>query len=140
MLRDYTSGRVYVVPRSAVSAEATAYLAERFAVIEHQFDCGPLRVWQSAGYFPNLFVVFDVASDMPIGALYRAGLPDSIDAAWWIDSLYRGRGYGVEMIDAFVLMLKSEGVTKIGPIRVDTYNDEYDIASRCLVDRLKAHF
>ena len=56
-------------------------LAERFAAIEHQFDCGPLRVWESAGYFQSLFVVFDVASHMSIGALYRAGLVDSIDAA-----------------------------------------------------------
>ena len=91
--------RLQIVDKHHLNPEQLQHLEWRLSLPEHKFDCGPGSVWGSTGYQPNLFAATLVASGEPIGVVYRAGLPNEINASWWIDSKYRGKGYGSEMID-----------------------------------------
>ena len=132
--------QVKLVPKVDLTNEQSDQLAVRIAAPEHQFDCGPPRVWTAAGYLPNLFAVVNIDTTRPIGAVYRAGLKHAIDVGWWIDCLYRGQGYGTKMIDEIAALLKKEGTTGIGFIKVSTHGGKYDEASRRLVSRLNSYF
>ncbi len=129
--------RLRLVAKLNLTQEQLQHLDFRLSRPEHKFDCGPGSVWDSSGYQPNLFAVVLVASGEPVGVVYRSGLPNQINASWWIDSRYRGKGYGSEMIDRLAELLMEEGATGIGDIVINTFRGEYDLASRQLVSRLK---
>ena len=132
--------RLRIVDKQHLNPQQLQHLEWRLSLPEHKFDCGPGSVWGSTGYQPNLFAAILVASGDPIGVVYRAGLPNEINASWWIDSKYRGKGYGSEMVDRLAERLKEEGATGIGDIVINTFRGEYDLASRQLVSRLKLAF
>ena len=131
---------VRIVPKTKLDKKASAYLRKRLAAPEHRLDHGPIQVWDSTGYCPNLFVAIESSLGIPIGVLYRAGQKSATDAGWWLDSRFRGRGYGSQMIDTLAALLKEEGVTGIGPIRVVTHAEDHHKASSRLVSRLRRHF
>lgn len=130
--------RIKIVEKLKLGTEQLQHLEWRLSVPEHEFDCGPQSLWASEGYQSNLYAAIHLASDEPIGVAYRAGLPNEINAAWWIDSKYRGKGYASEMIELLAALLIVEGATGIGEIAINTFRGEYDMASRHLVARLKS--
>lgn len=132
--------RISIIPRSSLDERSILTLTKRIAAPEHAFDNGPCKFWSMPSYFPNLYAIMEIQSQVPIGILYASGLPTHIDAAWWLDSLYHGRGYASEAVDLFATYLKANGVTGVGPITVDTYQGKYNEASCRLTARFKAHF
>ena len=132
--------RVRIIRKADLSDGQTQSLRSRVQLDKHEFDSGPCAVWDNPPYKGNIFIALESATDDPIGILYRGCPNDALDVGWWLDSSFRGAGYGSEMIDRFASILKGEGVTRIGPITVDTYKGLYNEASAKLVRRLKAHF
>ncbi len=132
--------RVSIVAKSQLSEKQLRYLTDRISAPEHALDTGPRTVWHNESYGPNYYAIVLTETQTPIGTLYASGPDTHIDAAWWIDSRYRGEGYGSEAIDEFAALLKGKGVTGIGRILIDTYQGRYHDASSKLCARLKAHF
>ena len=73
-------------------------------------------------------------------ALVEAACEDGVKPGWWVDSAYRGQGYGGEVVDLLAATLKARGVTRIGWILIATHKREYDAQSGKLVRRLRRHF
>ena len=59
---------------------------------------------------------------------------------WWVDSAFRGQGYGADVIDLLATELKARGVKRIGRITIATHKGEFDTQSARLVRRLRDHF
>lgn len=129
--------RISIIRRNDLDKESIKRLTERVAADEHLHDKGACTVWGIPAYFSKLYVVIEIKSQSPIGILYAGGPPDQTDAAWWIDSLHRKKGYASEAVDLFAKYLKANGVTGVGAILVDTYQGKYDEASHSLVKRFK---
>ena len=119
-----------IVAKQALTADQRDYLADRIAAPEHQNDRGPCQVWKS--YQRGLYAIVDNDLNKPVGILYAAGPKDEVDAGWWIDSKFRRHGYGQHAIRLFAGLLRKQGFTKVGKIRIDTFLGEYDEASRKL--------
>lgn len=134
------AARIRIVEKLSLNSDQLQHLEWRLSVPEHKFDCGPRSIWETNGYQPNLFAAILIATGKPIGIVYRSGLPNEINASWWIDSKYRGKGYGSEMVDQLARQLLEEGVTGVGDIVNNTFRGEYDLASQRLLSRLKSRF
>ena len=126
-----------LIPRNRLSKKQLAYAQDRITDPVHNLDSGPLQVWNSAGYYSNLFAAIEASSAVIVGLVFRAGLPDNVDAAWWVDSICRQRGYGYALIDALGALLLREGTTELAAIRIDTNQGMLEGVSRKLLNRLR---
>ena len=88
----------------------------------------------------GLYAFVHIDSDEVVGISEASGPPDGTVAGWWIDSRFRGKGYGAELVDLLAAHLKAKGVRGIGLIPIDTYRGEYHEQSSRLARRFKAHF
>lgn len=131
--------RVFIVPRSALNEAELKHITERVFAPEHELDTGPRPIWHLESYAPKLYVILLKEGRVPIGTIYIGGVETSIDVAWWIDSQYRGQRLGADTVDVLARLLKSNGVTGIGPIAVTAYGDAYYASAR-LVKRLRSYF
>ncbi len=80
-----------------------------------------------------------VLNDVPIGLLDLSG-GHSVSPAWWIDSLYCGKGYGSNMLPLIVTNLKSRQVQQLGRMPIQTLHGQYDDASSYLAKKLRLLF
>ena len=128
---------VHILRKRDLSKEQAQHLETRPSTPGHEHDENLQRVWDTTSYQDNLLAVLETTSNVPIGTIYRAGLPHEVDAAWWIDSLYRDKGLGSEMIDALARLLHDERATTIGAIRINMYRGQYNDRSSRLKARLK---
>jgi hypothetical protein len=133
---------IRIVPKAEVAPELIAFLSVRIAAPEHTHDNGACRSWSGENTTPKLCVVFldCCGKDEAIGVLFADGPPDATGAAWWLDSRYRQKGLGSEMIDAYAVFLKARGVTGIRSIAIDTFAGKYHEESSSLARRLREHF
>jgi len=131
---------ISIIRRKNLDKESIKRLTERVAADDHLYDKGACSIWGNPSYFSKLYVVIEIKSQLPVGILYAGGPPDRTDAAWWIDSLHRGKCYASEAVDLFAEYLKANGVTGVGEILVDTYQGKYDKESCSLVKRFKEYF
>ena len=129
-----------VTPYSMLDENRISALNSRVAAPEHRFDNGPCNSWNTPSYFPCLYAISKSDPELIIGILYAGGPKTKIDVGWWLDSLYRGKGYASEAIDLLACHLKNSGVTGVGNILVDTFQGNYHDASSKLLARFKAHF
>ena len=132
--------RLLIIPRNKLDEKYVIALTDSVEAPEHKFDNGSCKSWNVTSYFPNLYAVIELSSQMAIGILYESGPRTKIDVAWWIDSHYRNKGYASEAIDLFACHLKISGVTGVGNILIDTYQGKYHEASSKLAAKFKAHF
>lgn len=132
--------RALILPRDCLNERYISYVTERVAASEHDSDNGPCKFWGFPSYFPNLYAIIETQLNVPIGILYAGGPPTNIDAAWWLDSLYRGKGYASEAVELFAEYLRCKGVTGVNRIVVDTFQGKYNEESSKLCRRFKAHF
>ena len=124
--------------KDALSPAQLAVIEERLSLPIHLNDEGPSRAWRT--YDPaGLFAFLDTASGALV-ALAEAAGGDGVKPGWWVDSAFRGQGYGAEVVDLIAANLKARGVTRIGWILIATRNQEYDKQSGKLVRRLRQHF
>ena len=133
---------IRIIPKLELDALRLAAVSERVDAQEHANDTGARMWWRNENMARNYCVAClgTAQTSEPIGILYFAGLPDATGAAWWLDSRFRGKKLGSRMIDAFAEHLKTLGVTKIAPIRIDTYMGKYHEQSSSLERRLRSHF
>lgn len=134
------SARIRITQKENLTPEQVQHLEWRLSQPEHQFDCGPPEIWDASGHEAQLFVALLVGNGEPVGLAYRAGSSDNVEAGWWIDSKFRGKGYGSELIDRLIEQLLRESVTGIGEIAIKTFRGEYDVASQRMATRLKLGF
>ena len=123
--------------KSALSPAQAQLVLKRLSLKLHKNDLGPPVVWNT--YTNGLFAFFDQDSQRLV-ALVEASGQDAVRPGWWVDSAFRGKGYGNEVIDLLAALLKSRGVTSIGPIAITTHQQEYDVPSTKLAKRLRKHF
>ncbi|MGH8727578.1 MAG: GNAT family N-acetyltransferase [Burkholderiales bacterium] len=131
------SKRLLIVPKNQLSDEQRRYLDERLAVPEHRNDKGPLQVWNKYERF--LYAYIHKELNLPIALAQAPGRPVA-SPAWWIDSKFRGQGYGNEVVDLLAEFLKKDGVTDIGAIQIESYCNEYDEQSTRLARRIRSRF
>ena len=62
-----------LIPRNRLSKKQLAYAQDRITDPVHNLDSGPLQVWNSAGYYPNLFAAIEASSAVIVGLVFRAG-------------------------------------------------------------------
>jgi len=94
--------------------------------------------WHS--YQSGLYAFIHHESRLPIAIAAASGPSYAVVSGWWVDSMFRGRGYGNEVVDLLVMYLKREGYTGAGKIVIDTYGGKYLDQSTKLAQRFKAHF
>lgn len=114
--------RLKIVEKSDLTQSQCRYLDERLAAPEHANDSGPIRAWNTHQQFLYVFVYKQLK--LPIAISEASGRPTSVPG-WWIDSRFRGQGFGNELVDLLASYLKAHGVSRIGPIPIDTYRGEY---------------
>ncbi|WP_221794634.1 GNAT family N-acetyltransferase [Oceanobacter mangrovi] len=125
---------VKLVAKNRLSAAHLAYLNNRLQRPEHQNDSGPLKVWNI--YCHDLYAVILVKEDIPIGIVEASGRP-TCTPGWWIDSQYRGQGYGNYLVDELAEFLLVDDVENIGSIPV---TGQCASQSGKLAERLKHSF
>ena len=129
--------RLVIVPKNELSDEQRRYLKERLAAPEHRNDKGPPHVWNTSRAF--LYAFIDKELNLPIAIAEASGRPLATPA-WWVDSKFRGQGYGNEVVDLLAEFLKTDGVTDIGAIQIESYCNEYDEQSTRLARRIRSRF
>jgi len=129
--------RLVIVPKKELSDEQRRYLDERLAAPEHQNDKGPSQVWNA--YEGFLYAFIHKESNLPIAIAEASGRPVATPG-WWVDSKFRGQGYGNEVVDLLAEFLKTDGVTDIGAILIESYCNEYDEQSTRLARRIRNRF
>jgi RimJ/RimL family protein N-acetyltransferase len=100
-------------------------------------DYGPPRVWHKHQAF--LYAFLHKELKVPI-AIAEASVRPRATAGWWVDSQFRGQGYGNEVVDLLATYLKADGVTEIGSIPIDTHLGKYNERSIKLAQRFRARF
>ncbi len=128
--------QISLVPKLELGPELLGALTARIFASEHETDTGPRTVWHHPGYQDKFYAILLTEPRVAIGTIYVAGTSDHTDVAWWIDSLYRGKGYGRAAVEVLAAMLKVQGVRRIGPLPI---MGDYE-ASRRLAKQLKSHF
>jgi len=133
---------VRIVPKTLVGDNELAIVSQRIAAPEHAYDNGACKSWSNPNVVNYLYVVFAGAVDaqVPIGVLYADGPLHRTVPSWWLDSQYRGKGFGSQAMDAFAEVLKAHGVTGIGAIPIDTFAGKYHKQSCALARRIRCHF
>ncbi|MCF6254989.1 MAG: GNAT family N-acetyltransferase [Gammaproteobacteria bacterium] len=126
-----------MIEKSVLSPAQSKLIQERLSLSEHRNDLGPPQVW--AAYESGLFALFEETSGRLVALVEASGLND-VQPGWWIDSAFRGRGYGKKVIDILAQHLKARGVTRIGPIAITTHQQQYDKQSSKLAQRLRSYF
>lgn len=126
-----------MIEKAALSSAQSKLIQERLSLPEHRNDLGPPQVW--ATYVSGLFALFEETSGRLVALVEASGLND-VKPGWWIDSAFRGRGYGKKVIDILAQHLKARGVTRIGPMAITTYQQQYDKQSSKLAQRLRSYF
>lgn len=126
-----------IARKNQLSPDQLQHLEWRLSLPEHEFDWGPPSFWNSEERQEGLFAALLVGSGEPVGLAWCSADREAVDAAWWIDSKYRSKGYGSELIDGLAETLVSEGVSGVAEIASNTFRGEYDLASQRLVVRLK---
>lgn len=130
--------RIHLVRKEDLSSEQLATLARKLSDSEaREGECGPIRAWDA--YKKYLYAFLEEGTEQPIAIAEGSGRPVSAPG-WWIDHGYRGKGYGYELVDLLAAHLKSDGVTTIGTIPIQTPGGAYDEQSQKLVQRLRMHF
>jgi len=128
---------VSIIPKSKLSDEQLKYISDRISSPEHKDDKGPSKFWH---YQSGLYVVMEIASNIPIGIVEQSAPLDAVAPGWWIDLRFRGKGFGNKIVDSLADYLKMQGATGVGDIRVQTHNGQYNAASEALKNRFEAHF
>lgn len=105
--------------------------------VGYEEECGPIKAWRVFNRNLYAFVLLD--ANTPIAIAEASGRPVCAPG-WWIAPEYRGQGYGNELVDLLAQQLLADGVTKIGPILIQTPQGQFDEQSRRLVQRLRSHF
>jgi len=126
-----------MIEKAELSPERLQLVQERLSLPEHQHDLGPPKVW--ACYASGLFAFFEETSGQLIALVEASGL-DDVRPGWWVDSAFRGRGFGGQVVDLLAQYLKSRGVTHVGKIAITTNQQQYDQQSIKLAQRLRRHF
>lgn len=129
--------RLEIVLKAKLTAQQMHYLNERLVAPEHKGDNGPCRVWNV--YQFALYAFVDKEVGLPIAIAEASGRPLATPG-WWIDKNFRGKGYGNELVDLLAVQLKSEGVTGLGKIPIDTHLGSYHEQSSRLARRIRGHF
>ncbi len=128
---------VSIFPKNKLSKEQLKYISDRISAPEHYDDKGPSKFWH---YQSGLYVVMEIASNIPIGIVEQSAPLDAVAPGWWIDSRFRGKGLGSRMVDCLADYLKMQGATGVGDIRIQTHNGQYNDASEALKKRFEAYF
>jgi len=129
--------RLTIIFKNNLTEGQRQHLDKRLSALEHQNDNGPIRSWNI--YQKHLYAFINREMNIPIAIAEASGRPISTPG-WWIDSEFRGQGYGNELVDLLAGQLKTEGVIGIGPIPIVSYCGVYDEHSIKLVKRLRGHF
>lgn len=130
--------RIALFDKADLTSAQLAVIEERLSLPVHEHDEGPSRAWRS--YDPSsLYAFFHIGSGALV-ALVDATGADDVKPGWWVDSAFRGQGYGAEVVDLLAARLKARGVTRIGWVLIASRNREYDAQSGKLVRRLRRHF
>jgi RimJ/RimL family protein N-acetyltransferase len=129
--------RLRIVRKDELTVEQSQYLDERLGAPEHKHDGGPPTVWHIYQRFLYAFVLIE--RGLPIGISEASGRPVVVPG-WWIDSKYRGQGYGRELVDLLAPYVRADGATSVGAISIQTYQCAYDAQSVRLVQRFHSQF
>lgn len=129
--------RLRLVPKNELPEQQRQHIDTRLAAPEHQFDGGPAQCWKIYASYLYAFVHREL--NLPIAIAEASGRPTAVPG-WWIDSQFRGQGYGYELVDLLAAYLKADGATDIGRIPIDTYNGVYNEQSTKLAKRLRERF
>lgn len=128
--------RLALLTKEQLTEDQSLHLNARLRAPEHAKDNGAIHAW---GATQGVYIFVYKHNNQPIGIAEASG--GSIRTpGWWIDLQYRGQRFGNELVDLLAMQLKSEGVTAIGRIPIDTYLGLYNEQSVKLAQRLRAHF
>jgi Acetyltransferase (GNAT) family len=129
-----------IFDKGKLTAAQADYLASRLLAPEHKLDHGPPSIWHI--YDPSTLYAFTLLElGLPIAIAEASGPVHAANPGWWIDSQFRGKGYGNELVDLLADRLKTKGYTGvIERIAITSPQPDYAEASRKMVTRFRAHF
>ena len=127
--------RLVMLAKGALTPEQLAEVEERISLPEHRDDEGPTRGWRT--YSSGLYAFFQPDNGRLVALV--CGFEEA-RPGWWVDSAYRGQGYGGAVVDLLAARYKASGVTAIRWITIATRDHRYDRQSTRLAQRLRRHF
>ena len=127
-----------IVAKPELSIAQASNIEALLLAPKHVDDRGPPRVWRI--YQQGLYAVVLIESQQPIGLIEVSGSKDCASPGWWLDKVFRGKGYGTMLVDTLAAYLISEGYTGAGRITIQTLGHAYDIPSKRLAERFQRHF
>jgi RimJ/RimL family protein N-acetyltransferase len=132
--------RLVIMRRDMLSTKQTRDLESRLANPENQHDKGPPTVWDIYSHSSKQFFAFVLKDTRQAIGIVHVSISPNADAGWWIDSQFRGKGYGNELVDLLANRLKEIGYTSAEGITIDTFAGQYHNRSQRLRERFQAHF
>lgn len=123
---------IEIIDKSDLDQDQLDHIEERISDKCHENDIGPCNCWNT--YANGLYAAIDRATNAIVALIEASGPVDAINPGWWVDSEYRGQGYGRAIVVELARFLKSRGYTGVGNIRIQTYRQQYDEASSKLKD------
>ena len=131
--------RIRLIEKTELSEQQLEAVSERLTAPEPRNDKGPIQCWHS--YPPHtMYAFFHCKTGGVVGVADASGPANQVNAGWWIDLDYRGKGHGRELVVLLAAKLKSKGYRGVGGIKVDTWQGKYDAASRRLREIFTAQF
>jgi hypothetical protein len=129
--------RLKLIKKAELTVIQAEHLQLRLELEMHRDDGGPVKCWNI--YSSGLFAFIELDSGLPI-AIAEASGNDCVRPGWWIDSDFRNKKYGYELVDLLAEYLKAQGVRQVGPILIQTLQGSYDTRSTKLALRFRSHF
>ncbi len=126
-----------MIEKTGLSPSQLKLVEDRLSLPDHRDDLGPPKIWNH--YPSGLFAFFEATSGQLVALVEASGFND-VKPGWWIDSSFRGQGYGGKVVDLLAEHLKARGVTRIGSMAITTHQQIFDKQSIKLAERLRRHF
>lgn len=126
--------RLFLKPKPELTLQQQQSVIARLSAPAHEKDNGPIRVWNT--YSHGLYAFFRILDREFIGIAESSGTPLTT-AGWWIDSRFRGEGYGNDLVDLLADTRRSEGVSGVTNSPIDSHLGQYAAASGRLMERFR---
>lgn len=122
--------KIEILRKQDLNQDQINHINERISEECHKNDIGPCTCWNT--YANGMYAAIEKDSHEIVALIEASGPSHAVNPGWWVDSIFRGKGYGNVVVIELARYLKKQGYYGVGEIRIQTFQHEYDRASQKL--------